>query len=98
MWARGSMSAFQEHAETLDKHEFMMGTARGRLAVSMDILTDALVLAGQHGVYMQTVTKGRSIPRDVQMMITGIEQAKELVYSVMEELKRETEASRPANS
>lgn len=71
----------------------MMGTARGRLAVSMDILTDALVLAGQHGVYMQTVTKGKRIPRDVQMMITGIEQAKELVYSVIEELKREKDAT-----
>lgn len=92
------MSAFQEHAETLEKHEFMMGTARGRLAVSMDILTDALVLAGQHGVYMQTVTKGKRIPRDVELMIKGIEQAKELVFSVIEELKREKDASTSASS
>ncbi len=92
------MSAFQEHAETLEKHEFMMGTARGRLAVSMDILTDALVLAGQHGVYMQTVTKGKRIPRDVELMIKGIEQAKELVFSVIEELKREKDASNSASS
>jgi hypothetical protein len=92
------MSAFQEHAETLEKHEFMMGTARGRLAVSMDILTDALVLAGQHGVYMQTVTKGKRIPRDVELMIKGIEQAKELVFSVIEELKREKDASTLASS
>ncbi len=92
------MSAFQEHAETLEKHEFMMGAARGRLAVSMDILTDALVLAGQHGVYMQTLTKGRRIPRDVELMIRGIEQAKELVFSVMEELKREKQAAPAANS
>ena len=76
----------------------MMGTARGRLAVSMDILTDALVLAGQHGVYMQTVTKGKRIPRDVELMIKGIEQAKELVFSVIEELKREKDASTSASS
>ena len=92
------MSAFQEHAETLEKHEFMMGVARGRLAVSMDILTDALVLAGQHGVYMQTVTKGKRIPRDVELMMKGIEQAKELVFSVIEELKREKNASASASS
>ena len=83
------MSAFTERAESLEKHEFMMGTARGRLAVTMDILTDALVLAGQHGVYMQEKNKGNRIPRDIEMIITGIEQAKELVYSVMDELKEE---------
>lgn len=92
------MSAFQEYAESLEKHEFMMGTARGRLAVTMDILTDALVLAGQHGVYMQTETKSKRIPRDIEMMIKGIEQAKELVFSVIEELKREKEEKQSAGS
>ena len=29
----------------------MMGPHRGRLAVSLDLLTNALVLVGQHGVY-----------------------------------------------
>ncbi|MDZ7638029.1 MAG: hypothetical protein U5J83_07230 [Bryobacterales bacterium] len=92
------MSAFQEHSETLERHEFMMGTSRGRLAVTMDILTDALVLAGQHGVYMQTETKSKRIPRDIQMMIKGIEEAKELVFSVIEELKREANGRQPAGS
>lgn len=92
------MTVFEEHAETLEQHEFMMGTARGRLAVSMDILTDALVLAGQHGVYMQTATKGRRIPRDVELIIRGIEQAKELVYSVMEEIDSEKRLAARANS
>jgi hypothetical protein len=95
---RGTMSAFQEYAESLEKHEFMMGTARGRLAVTMDILTDALVLAGQHGVYMQTETKSKRIPRDIEMMIKGIEQAKELVFSVIEELKREKEEKQSLGS
>lgn len=76
----------------------MMGTSRGRLAVTMDILTDALVLAGQHGVYMQTETKSKRIPRDIQMMIKGIEEAKELVFSVIEELKREANGRQPAGS
>ena len=83
------MSVFTEHADSLEKHEFMMGTARGRLAVSMDILTDALVLAGQHGVYMQMQNKGKRIPKDIELVMKGIEQAKELVFSVIEELKAE---------
>src|SRR5690606_25185180 len=66
---RSTMSAFTEHQESLQKHEFMMGTARGRLAVTMDVLTDALVLAGQHAVYMQMETKSKRVPRDVQMMM-----------------------------
>ena len=44
-------SALAEHRESLEKHEFMMGPERGRLAVSLDMLTDALILIGQHGVY-----------------------------------------------
>ena len=87
------MSAFHEHAESLEKHEFMMGKARGRLAVTMDILTDALVLAGQHGVYVQTQTKSQKLPMDILLMIKNIEDAKELVFSVIEDLKAQREAA-----
>ncbi len=45
------MSVFWDHKDELEKYEFMMGTARGRLAVSLDVLTDSLALIGQHGVY-----------------------------------------------
>ena len=44
-------SALAEQRESLEKHEFMLGTERGRLAVSLDMLTDALILIGQHGGY-----------------------------------------------
>jgi hypothetical protein len=45
------MSAFQEHKEELEHYEQMFGRERGRLAVSLDRMTNALVLVGQHGVY-----------------------------------------------
>ena len=45
------MSVFWDRKDELEKYEFMMGTARGRLAVSLDVLTDSLALVGQHGVY-----------------------------------------------
>ena len=44
------MSVFDDKKDELEKHEFMMGPARGRLAVTLDALTDALVLVGQHGL------------------------------------------------
>lgn len=41
------MSVYDDRREELEKQEFMMGLKRGRLAVSLDLLTDALVLVGQ---------------------------------------------------
>ena len=45
------MNIFDEKRVDLDHFEFMMGQERGRLAVALDLLTDALILVGQHGVY-----------------------------------------------
>ena len=44
------MSVFDDKRDELEQHEFMMGVPRGRLAVTLDMLTDALVLVGQHSV------------------------------------------------
>jgi len=45
------MSVFDEKRAELEQHELMMGVERGRLAVALDLLTDSLILVGQHGVY-----------------------------------------------
>jgi len=71
----------------LEKHEFMMGVPRGRLAVTLDVLTDALVLVGQHGVYCQSARQLGKPAMDIQIIAKSIEDAKELVASVMAELK-----------
>jgi hypothetical protein len=81
------MSVFQDRKEELEKHEFMMGPARGRLAVTLDALTDALVLVGQHGVYCQSARQPGKPAMDVQMILKSLNDAKELVSSVMQELK-----------
>ena len=44
------MSAIDKHRQALEVHETMMGQRRGRLAVAMDLLTDALAMIGQHTV------------------------------------------------
>ena len=40
------MTAFEEHREELEHYETMMGPERGRLAVTLDLLTNALVSWG----------------------------------------------------
>ena len=87
------MSVFYDRRDELEKHEFMMGEARGRLAVTLDALTDALVLVGQHGVYC-TSARNPSVPAlDLQSVVRDITGAKELVASVMEKLRVEKEAA-----
>ena len=78
------MSAFDKHSEALEQHETMMGAARGRLAVALDLLTDALAMVGQHGVYCQSArTPGRPT-MDIAIVLEQIGDAKELVQSVIE--------------
>ena len=81
------MSVFYDRQDELEKYEFMMGEARGRLAVTLDVLTDALVLIGQHGVYCAS-TRNPAVPTlDLQAVLMNLNGAKELVASVMERLR-----------
>ncbi len=82
------MSVYDEMRDELDKHEFMFGVPRGRLAVALDLLTDALVLVGQHGVYCQSARQAGRPAMDIQIISKAITDAKELVGSAMTELKR----------
>jgi hypothetical protein len=90
------MTIFDERRADLEKYEFMMGAERGRLAVALDLLTDSLILTGQHGVYCIS-NRNPSKPRlDLQAVLAGIEGAKELIQSVMTNLeaqRRERDAT-----
>lgn len=82
------MSAFEKHRDQLDIHETMLGIDRGRLAVALDLLTDALAMIGQHGVYCQSArTPGRPT-LDVALVIEQIGDAKELMQTVIESAPR----------
>jgi hypothetical protein len=81
------MSVFEEKREELEKYEFMMGVPRGRLAVTMDLITDAMAFVGQHGVYCQSQrTPGKPV-MDIQIIMKQLADAKELVQSVMQQLQ-----------
>jgi hypothetical protein len=82
------MPVFDEKQEELEHYETMMGVPRGRLAVTMDMITDAMALVGQHGVYCQSQRWPAKPVMDIQMVMKNLTDAKELIQSVMEKLKK----------
>lgn len=87
------MSIFDERAEDLERYEFQMGQERGRLALTLDLLTDALVLVGQHGVYCQSARQPGKPAMDVQIIQKCINDAKDLVGTVMQDLRHGTQST-----
>lgn len=85
------MNVFDEKRTELEHYEFMMGAERGRLAVALDMLTDALILVGQHGVYCTSSRNPNKPALDLQGVLGGMEGAKALIQSVMEGLREERE-------
>ena len=82
------MPVFDEKQEELEHYETMMGVPRGRLAVTMDMITDAMALVGQHGVYCQSQRWPGKPVMDIQIIMKNLTDAKELIQSVMEKLKK----------
>jgi hypothetical protein len=85
------MTVFDERKADLERHEFMMGIERGRLAVALDLLTDSLIMVGQHGVYCASSRNPNMPALDLQAVLSGMEGAKTLIQSVMEELRKNRE-------
>ncbi len=81
------MTAFEEHREELEHYEQRFGRDRGRLAVSLDRVTNALVLVGQHAVYCRQLQNAAQPAMDIRLITQELVHAKELIQSVMEELR-----------
>jgi hypothetical protein len=82
------MAVFDEKQDELEHYETMMGVPRGRLAVTMDMITDAMALVGQHGVYCQSTRYPGKPVLDIQIVMKSLTDAKELIQSVMAELSK----------
>lgn len=80
---------YQDYKNELERYEFQMGPERGRLAMTLDLLTDAMVMVGQHGVYCHSARQPGKPAMDIQVITRQIEDAKELVAGVFEELRRQ---------
>ena len=81
-------SAFDEHKDELEHYEQMFGRHRGRLAVSLDRLTNALVLVGQHGVYCRSERFPGKPKMDIALVLEQLDDAKQLLQSALGELAR----------
>jgi hypothetical protein len=77
-----------KHRRQLEIHETMMGPDRGRLAVALDLLTDALAMVGQHGVYCQSTRHPGRPTLDIALVLEQIGDAKELLQTVIEQSRR----------
>ena len=82
------MPVFDEKRAEIEHYETMMGVPRGRLAVTLDTITDAMSLVGQHGIYCQSQRQAGKPAMDIQIVMKSLTDAKELIQSVMEELKK----------
>ena len=91
------MSAFEDHKEELEHYEQMFGRFRGRLAVTLDRLTNAMVLVGQHGVYCHSNRDPEKPTMDIQLITVELRKAKELIQNVMEALRTESENQQRLN-
>jgi hypothetical protein len=80
-------SPYEKYKDTLEVHETMMGTTRGRLAVALDLLTDSLALVGQHGVYCRSERMPGQPKMDIALVLEQLADAKELIQSTLESLK-----------
>src|SRR5208283_213089 len=73
------MTVFNEKQEELEHFETRRGVPRGRLAVTMDLVTDAMALVGQHGVYCPSQRwPGRPV-MDVQLIMKNLTGAQDLL-------------------
>jgi len=74
------------YADARERYEFQLGPIRGRLATALDILTDALTLVGQHGVYCRSQRQPNQPSMDVRLVLRQIEDSKGLVIEALQAL------------
>ncbi len=90
------MTVFQERAELLERFEFKHGRQRGRLAATMDILSDLAVLLGTHAAYCRLARRSPQTPRDIADALRHVEHARELLASLLAPPASAGESEKPA--
>ena len=83
------MSVFDEKRAELERHEFMMGVERGQAGGGAGPADGFADLVGQHGVYCASSRNPSKPALDLQAVLGGMEGAKALIQSVMEELREQ---------
>ena len=82
----GRLSAYDQ---LLSDREMQYGPARGRLSVSLDLLTDAVILAGTHSAYCRHRRDSAETNTDMQNLQNLLTDVKMMVQDVMQTLERD---------
>ena len=80
----------EHYREAKERYDFQMGPVRGGLATALDILTDALALVGQHGIYCRSARQPQHPAMDIRLVVEQIENSKRLIIEAMEQLKKDS--------
>jgi len=83
------MSIFHDRHQSLEHEQFKSGPVRGSLAVTLDVLTDALILVSQHIVYCHK----HQPAHDLKLAQVHLQGAKDLIHSVLDQLQSEKSRS-----
>jgi len=86
------MPSFEDHRNEIEHYETLLGRRRGRLAVALDRVTEAQVLVGQHAVYCRSSRDPEEPAMDIQEITKELRAAKELIQSVMEDLREDAKS------
>jgi len=78
----------EHYNDLLERYQFQMGPVRGRMATALDILTDALTLVGQHGVYCRSSRQPQFPAMDIRLVLQQIEDSKNLIIEAMTEQQK----------
>ena len=79
------MSVFIDRHDLVEPLEFKWGRRRGRLAATMDILSDLAVVLGTHSAYCHSAGRPDRPAGDIQAAMGHIQHAKELIASLLDD-------------
>lgn len=81
-------SVLEKYKEKLGEYETRMGKERALLVQALDLLTEALIVVGQHSVYCRNARDPEKPKLDLEMLLVDIEGAKELVARASQILRQ----------
>jgi hypothetical protein len=80
--------------EKLEEYAFSMGKERARMALAMDLLTDAMIALGQNKVYTHSVTGKQVRDREIEQAIARLDHDKKLVAMQLRDLDEQRQPPR----
>ena len=86
------MSVFVDRLDLVEPLEFKWGRRRGRLAATMDILSDLAVVLGTHSAYCRAARQSDRPAQDLQAALAHVQHAKELIAALLADAADEAPA------